>query len=147
MQQKNGIVKRDVYNAKIKNSEDKIPKITKLATNASLNAKINEIEGEVPSTANLTTNASLNAKINEVNDEIPNITNLATTTALTAVENKIPNVSNIAKKVPITHKLVKLSIKSLLIMIMRNILLVKNSISLQQICYFKISTSKFRKQK
>ena len=52
MQQKNGVVKRDVYNAKIKNSEDKIPDITKLATNASLNAKINEIEGEVPSTAN-----------------------------------------------------------------------------------------------
>ena len=124
MQQKNGVVKRDVYNAKIKNSEDKIPDITKLATNASLNAKINEVKGE-----------------------IHNITNVATTTALTAVENKIPNVSNIAKKVPITHKLVKLSIKSLLIMIMRNILLVKNSISLQQICYFKISTSKFRKQK
>ena len=28
----------------------------------------------------------------------PNITNLATTTALTAVENKIPNVSNLVKK-------------------------------------------------
>ena len=30
--------------------------------------------------------------------EIPSITNLATTTAFTAVENKIPNVSNLVKK-------------------------------------------------
>ena len=42
--------------------------------------------------------AFLNAKINEVNGVIPSITNLATTTALTAVENKIPNVSNLIKK-------------------------------------------------
>ena len=30
--------------------------------------------------------------------KIPNITNLGTTTALTAVENKIPNASNLVKK-------------------------------------------------
>ena len=30
--------------------------------------------------------------------KICNITNLASTTALTAVENKIPNVSNLVKK-------------------------------------------------
>ena len=47
---------------------------------------------------NLATNACLNAKINEVKGEIPNITNLATTSALTAVENKIPSVSNLVKK-------------------------------------------------
>ena len=33
-----------------------------------------------------------------VKDKILNIANLATTTALTAVENKIPNVSNLVKK-------------------------------------------------
>ena len=33
-------VKKDVYNAKIKNIEDKLPDITNLATNASVNAKI-----------------------------------------------------------------------------------------------------------
>ena len=50
--------------------------------------------------------------------------NLATTTtALTAVENKIPNVRNLVKK------LVKLKIKLLLIMIMINILLLKDVIS------------------
>ena len=68
-------VKKDVYYAKIKNIEDKIPDITKLAT----------------------TNA-LNAKTNEIRNKTPNITNLATTTALTAAENKIPNVNNLVKK-------------------------------------------------
>ena len=95
---KNDVVKKDVYHAKIKNIEDKIPDITSLAANTSLNAIIHEVKGEMPSITNLTTNASLNAKINEIKGEIPNITNLATTTALTAVEKKIPNVSNLVKK-------------------------------------------------
>ena len=36
---KNNVVKKDVYNAKIKNTEDKIPDITNLATATALNAK------------------------------------------------------------------------------------------------------------
>ena len=36
---KNDVVKKDVYNAKIKNIEEKIPDITNLATNTTLNAK------------------------------------------------------------------------------------------------------------
>ena len=72
---KNDVVKKDAYNAKIKNIEDKIPDITNLATKTTLTAKTNEVNGE-----------------------IPNITNLATTSALTAVENKIPSVSNLVKK-------------------------------------------------
>ena len=99
-------VKKDIYNAKIKNIEDKIPDITNLVTNASLNAKINEVKGE-----------------------IPNNTNLGTTTALTAVENKIPSVINLVQKLTITQKLVKLKIKLLLIVIMIYILLLKNLIS------------------
>ena len=62
--------------------------------------------------------------------EIPSITDLATTTALTAVENKVPNVSDLLKKkLTITQKLVKLKVKLLLIVIMINILLVNNLIS------------------
>ena len=38
---KNDVVKKDVYNAHIKNIEDKIPDITNLAINTTLNAKIN----------------------------------------------------------------------------------------------------------
>ena len=64
--QKNGVVKKDVYNAKIKNIEDKILDITNLATNTTLNARINEVKSKIPSITNLATTAALNAKINEV---------------------------------------------------------------------------------
>ena len=63
---KSSVVKKDVYNAKMKNIEDKIPVTTNLTTNASLNAKVNEVKGEMPS-----------------------ITNLATAVAFTTVENKV----------------------------------------------------------
>ena len=39
---KNDVVKKDVYNAKIKNIEDEIPDTTNLATKTTLNTKINE---------------------------------------------------------------------------------------------------------
>ena len=45
----NDVVKKDVYNAKIKNTEDKILNITNSATNTTLNGVINEI----PSITNL----------------------------------------------------------------------------------------------
>ena len=38
---KSDVVKKDAYNAKIKNIEDKIPDNTNVAKNTSLNAKIN----------------------------------------------------------------------------------------------------------
>ena len=79
---KNDVLKKDVYNAKIKNIEDKIPDITNLATNTTLNAKINEVIGKTPS-----------------------ITNLATTTALTSVENKMPNISNLVKNTDYNTKI------------------------------------------
>ena len=79
---KNDVVKKDLYNAKIKNTEDEISDITNLATNASLNAKINEVKGEIPS-----------------------ITNLAATAAPTTVENKIPGVTNLVKKTDYNTKL------------------------------------------
>ena len=72
---KNDFVKKNVYNAKIKNIEDKMPNITNLATKTAANAKIIEVKGE-----------------------ILNISNLATKTALNAVENKNPSASNLVKK-------------------------------------------------
>ena len=45
------------------------------------------------------------------------------------IEDKIPNVSNLGKKLTITQELVTLKIKLLLIMVMINILLLKNLIS------------------
>ena len=73
--------------------------------------------------------ASLDAKINDIKNKIPYNTDLTTTTALTAVKNKIPNVSNLLKKLTIATKLLRLKLKLLLILIMVNILLPKNLIS------------------
>ena len=75
-------------------------------------------KGNVPSITFLAT-ADLNAKINEIKSKILNTTNLATI-ALTAV------VSNFVKKnLTITQKFVKLK-RTLLIMIIINILLLQN---------------------
>ena len=42
---KNDVIKKDVYNAKIRNTEDQIPDITNLTTKTTLNAKIKEVKG------------------------------------------------------------------------------------------------------
>ena len=63
---KNDVVKKYVYNANIKNIEDKIP----LNTNTTLNAKINKVKGELPSITNLIKNLvkkiDYNTKISEI---------------------------------------------------------------------------------
>ena len=41
---KNDAVKKDLYNAKIKNIEDKIPDTTNLATNTTLNDQVKEVK-------------------------------------------------------------------------------------------------------
>ena len=74
------------------------------------NAKTKIIEDKIHGISNLATNTTLNTKMNGVKKEIPGITNLATTTCLTAVENKIHNISN-SKKRTIAQELVKLKIK------------------------------------
>ena len=86
-------VKKDVYNAKIKDIEDELPDITNVATNTTLNAKKNDVKNEIPSTTNLVTNASFNAKINEVKNKAANIPKIPITTASNAVENKILDYS------------------------------------------------------
>ena len=45
----------------------------------------------MPNITNFTTNSTLNAKANEIKSKIPNTTNTATA-ALTAVDDKIPNL-------------------------------------------------------
>ena len=69
------LLKKDVYNVKIKNIEDKIPDITNLGINTTLSAKINEIKNEIPS-----------------------ITSLVKTAGLTTVENEIADISDLVKK-------------------------------------------------
>ena len=82
--------------------------------------RLKNIEDKIRNITNLVTNTFPIAKINEFKVEIPSITNLNTTAALITVENKLPNVSNLVKKVTITQKLMKWK-RKLLILI--NILL------------------------
>ena len=67
---KNDVVKKNVYNAKIKNIEEEIPNNTNLAINTTLNAKINEVKKEIPSITNLATTTALNTKINKVKNKM-----------------------------------------------------------------------------
>ena len=48
-----------------------------------------------------------NAKITEIEGKIPIVSGLATNAALTAVENKILNISNLVKKQIMVQKLLK----------------------------------------
>ena len=92
------VVKKDLHNFEIKNIEDKIHDITKLATTAAINIKINKVKNKISSIPSLATNSYLNAKISEVKSEMLRINKLATAVALIAGENKIPRVSGLEKK-------------------------------------------------
>ena len=72
-----------------------------------------------------------NAKVTEIDGKIPSISGLATNSALTAAENKIPDVSSLVKRQITMQRLVKLKIK-LMITIMTNTLLLQNLILWQQ---------------
>ena len=54
---KNDVVKKDVFNVKIKNIKDKIPEINNLATEITFHAKINEFKGEIPNITKTALNA------------------------------------------------------------------------------------------
>ena len=51
-----------------------------------------------PDTTGLIKRTDYNARTAEIESKIPSITGLVTNSALTAVENKIANVSNLVKK-------------------------------------------------
>ena len=52
-----------------------------------------------------------NTKITELENKIPDISNLATKTALTAIENKIPSVSNLVKNIDYNTKVTEIKNK------------------------------------
>ena len=56
-----------------------------------------ELENKIPDTSGLVKKTDYNAKITDIEGKIP-VSNLVTKTALTTVENKIPNVSGLAAK-------------------------------------------------
>ena len=53
---------------------------------------------KTPDTSGLIKKTDYSAKISEIESNILSISGLVTNAALTAVENKIPNISSLAKK-------------------------------------------------
>ena len=78
--------------------------------------------------SDLAKKTDLNAKITEIEGKIPTITGLATNSALTAVENKIPDVISLVKKTDYDTKISEIKKKGLVIIIMTNTLLLQNLI-------------------
>ena len=66
-----------------------------------------DLEKKMSDTIRLVKKVDYTAKITEIEKKIPNNSCLATTSALTAVQNKMPDVSSLVKKKTITQKLLK----------------------------------------
>ena len=92
---KNNVVKKTDYNAKI---ENEIPDISNLATKTALNT----VENKISDGSSLVKKRNYNTEISKIEGKIPDVSNLATKIALTTVENKILNVSRLAKKGELT---------------------------------------------
>ena len=90
---KNDVVKKDLY-------DKLVTKVNNINTSGFVleteyDTDKSELENKIPDTSSLVKKTDYNIKINEIEGEIPDISNLATKTALTTVENKIPNVDNL----------------------------------------------------
>ena len=121
---KNDVVKKTEYNTlKIKvdsiNTENYVLK-------TKYDNEVGNLKLKIPDISGLLQTSVSNSKITEVENKMPDITNLASKSALTVVENKIADVKNLVtktklsnevKKLIITQKLVKFKIKFLVIQV------------------------------
>ena len=79
--------------------------------------KLKPLPDDVSKLSNVVTNevvkrTDYNAKITEIENKITNINNLATKTALTTVENKVPDTSNLVKKTDYNTKIAEIEGKT-----------------------------------
>ena len=95
-----------------------------------------ELGNKYPDTSVLVKKLDYKTKVTEIENEIPSVRGLAanaTSTALKSdLKNKIPNINSEVKKTDYNTKIIVIEKKKLLIMVMANILLLQNLISLQQ---------------
>ena len=105
------VLKKDVYDGKIKNIEDKIPDTTNLATTTIINAKINEVKNKIPSINNLASIIALTAVENKIRNFSILVKQKLTITKITGIENKITIDDDHDRYITI-HKLNKLTVES-----------------------------------
>ena len=119
------LLKKTVYDklvAKLDNIDT-----SDFALNTKYNIDKAELENKI-SLWCLVKKTNCNIKITELENKIPDISNLAAKTVLTTAENKRPSVSNLVEKQAITQKLLILKI-NLRIIIMANILILQSLIN------------------
>ena len=93
---KNEVVKKAVYD-KVAGKVNSINS-SGFILKTKYNADKLELENKIPDVSNLVKKSDYNAKVDEIEGNIPTISGLSTTSALTAVKNKIRNVSTLLKK-------------------------------------------------
>ena len=89
---KNGVVKKDAYDklvAKVNNIDT-----SELVLKTKYDTDKSELENKITDTSSLVKKSDYNTKITDIEGKVPDISNLPTKTALTTVENKIPNASS-----------------------------------------------------
>ena len=69
------------------------------------------MENKILDTSGLVKKTNYNTKITEVEDKIPDISNLATKSLVNKVENRIPSVSNLVKKTDYNTKVTEIENK------------------------------------
>ena len=91
------LLKKSVYDKLVPkvNSID----ISEFVLKTKCNTGKSDFEKKIPDTNGLVTNTDYNAKITEIERQMSRISGLATTSALTEVGNKIPDISNLVKKI------------------------------------------------
>ena len=104
---KNDVAKKTIY-------DKLVAKVNSINTSGFVlktkyDADKTELEYKIPDTSGLVKQTDYNTKITEIEAKIPSINGVTTNAALTAVGNKIANVTNLVKKKQImTQKLLKL---------------------------------------
>ena len=99
----NDVIRKTMYDklaAKVKNIDISwfVLKTKYIADKSGLEKIISDADKKNPNISGLGKKTNCYAKITETECKIPSITGLATSSALTAVENKVPDVCNLVKK-------------------------------------------------
>ena len=72
------------------------------------NAKVTESENKIPNVSGFLLTSDFNSKITEVENKIPDIKNLASNPEVTTVESKISDVSNLVTKIGYVLEITKI---------------------------------------
>ena len=85
------------FEDKINKIDKKLPDITSLVKKTDFNTKVTEIEGKIPSISGLVTNSALTAVENKIPDDVSSslVKKTDYNTKVTEIEGKIPDVSSL----------------------------------------------------